>query len=160
MKIRWKSIPYSTELVVGGGRNKLPKISENLSETSCFVAVSGDISVDSRLRRGGADRGKCGGSFGTGLARNGGRSREKSSSEVGSSRRGEEENLGFKTEFRRNYDYATELPLIVTSSLQLRFGPTIYVRTRIDEPDITVWLALPISSPNLKITFLPLLNIK
>ena len=136
MKNRWRSIPYSSNLVAGGGRIKLPKISEKLSETSCFVAVSGDSSVDSRLRRGGADRGRCGGSFGTVLARNEGRSREKSWSEVGWSRRGEGKIWVFKTELRRNYDYATELPLIVTSSLQLRFGPTIYVRTRIDEPDI------------------------
>ncbi|CAL8168632.1 unnamed protein product [Prunus armeniaca] len=53
--------------------NKPAKVYEKLSDTACFLAVSGDYGGGSGPQRAGAGRGKCGGSNGTGLARISGR---------------------------------------------------------------------------------------
>ncbi|CAL8134691.1 unnamed protein product [Prunus armeniaca] len=62
---------FHTWIAENGGRmteNEPAKVYEKLSNTACFLAVSGDYGGGSGRQRTRAGRGKCGGSNGTGLA--------------------------------------------------------------------------------------------
>ncbi|KAI5351031.1 hypothetical protein L3X38_003922 [Prunus dulcis] len=64
---------------------------------------------------------------------------------------------GFKnSELRKIYDCATELLLIVTSSLQLRFEPTTCPQTHLDVLYVTIQLKYPNSFSSKKSTFDPI----
>ncbi|CAL8162757.1 unnamed protein product [Prunus armeniaca] len=62
---------FHTWIAENGGQmteNESAKVYEKLSNTACFLAVSGDYDGGLGRQRIGAGRGKCGGSNGTGLA--------------------------------------------------------------------------------------------